>query len=149
MFLRWTVRRRRFKDGLHWDGHARLWREEAVLRAAVLVESLRVDGQPCQRTVAYLGAIDMVWVDPTAGAWKPMDPSDVAGYARNAAWERRSFWRQVRRRLAHQQALGLFTAAQRAAFEAQIAAVVPRPPRAELEATEAESAVILAAWGVE
>ncbi len=51
MFVRWQ-RRRRVR-----------WRKSSPLLTAVLVQSRRVDGNPRQRVVAYLGGIREAYVD--------------------------------------------------------------------------------------
>ncbi len=72
MFVRWQKRKRR-------DGVTRL--------NAVLCESRRVDGKPRQEHIAYLGAIDDVWLD------QPLD--DPA-----ANLKRCEFWEKAEKRLA-------------------------------------------------
>jgi hypothetical protein len=66
MFVRWQRRKRR-------DGVTRL--------NAVLCESRRVDGKPRQEHVAYLAAIDDVWLE------QPADDPD-ANLARHEFWEK-------------------------------------------------------------
>jgi hypothetical protein len=75
---------------------------------AELVESVRIDGQPCQRIVAYLGAI------------KSEDAQDLRrGYARGV------FWRSVAQRLAATQAeRGAFSAAEVERILARLGEVV-------------------------
>lgn len=84
------------------------WREGRRSQTAVLVTTERVAGQPRQRIVAYLGHF--------AEHWRPN-----AGY-------RARFWARVEQRLAP---LALDTPT-RAAVDAKLAAVVPRPTAAEL-----------------
>ncbi len=72
MFIRWQKRKRR-------DGVTRL--------NAVLCESRRVDGKPRQEHIAYLGAIDDVWLD---------QPLDDPG----ANLKRYEFWEKAEKRLA-------------------------------------------------
>jgi hypothetical protein len=72
MFIRWQKRKRR-------DGVTRL--------NAILCESRRVDGKPRQEHIAYLGAIDDVWLD---------EPLDDPG----ANLKRYEFWEKAEKRLA-------------------------------------------------
>ncbi len=72
MFIRWQKRKRR-------DGVTRL--------NAILCESRRVDGKPRQEHIAYLGAIDDVWLD---------QPLDDPG----ANLKRHEFWEKAEKRLA-------------------------------------------------
>ena len=72
MFVRWQKRKRR-------DGVTRL--------NAILCESRRVDGKPRQEHIAYLGAIDDVWLE------QPLD--DPA-----ANLKRHEFWEKAEKRLA-------------------------------------------------
>ena len=72
MFIRWQKRKRR-------DGVTRL--------NAVLCESRRVDGKPRQEHIAYLGAIDDIWLD---------QPLDDPG----ANLKRSEFWKKAEKRLA-------------------------------------------------
>ncbi len=105
MYVRWQ-RRRRVRKG-RWS----------PLLTAVLVECRRVDGQPRQQVVAYLGGIREAYIDK---------------------WERhhRAFWRGVDERLDE---LGL-DAGTRARIEASVAARVRRVTpenQAEFDAAEA------------
>ena len=72
MFVRWQKRKRR-------DGVTRL--------NAILCESRRVDGKPRQEHIAYLGAIDDVWLDEPRN-----DPQ--------ANLKRYEFWEKAEKRLA-------------------------------------------------
>jgi hypothetical protein len=103
MFVRWE-RRQRQSSQWRRDGPAE------ILHVARLVESSRVDGQPRQRTIAYLGSIrDRHLQSP---------------------WCRQAFWtRDVAPRLA---ALDL-PDGQRERIEKALAEVVARPTRAEVE----------------
>ena len=72
MFVRWQKRKRR-------DGVTRL--------NAILCASSRVNGKPRQEHIAYLGAIDDVWLDEPRN-----DPQ--------ANLKRHDFWEKVEKRLA-------------------------------------------------
>ncbi len=70
MFVRWKRKRR--KDTYHLEpfdpSNERSWRkrvpDQQWLRSAVLVESVRVEGRPRQRTIRYLGSIRESYLDP-------------------------------------------------------------------------------------
>jgi len=102
VYVRWKRRRLKKANSYNPDPH---------LLAASLVESRRVDGEPRQRTVAYLGSIGERFIE--------------------LPWERGRFWRQVGLRL---DALDL-PQAERGAIEEAVARVVARPtPDEEQEA---------------
>lgn len=94
MFLRWRQRPLR--------------RQPDSTLEAVLVQSVRVGGQPRQQTVGYLASIRVQY--------------------RTAPAHRQAFWRSVERRLA---VLDL-PQATRQTLEAQLAQQVPRPTPEEL-----------------
>ncbi len=104
MYVRWQ-RRRRVRRG-----------KSSPLLTAVLVESRRVDGDPRQRTIAYLGGIREAYVDVRE-------------------WEHRAFWRGVDERL---DALGLdpeVRARVEASVEARVRRVSPEN-QAEFDAAQ-------------
>lgn len=67
MFVRWKRKRR--KDSSHWERPdpdtraVRVYTPEFLL-SAVVVESVRIDGKPRQRTIKYLGSIRECKLDP-------------------------------------------------------------------------------------
>ena len=92
---------------VRWQSRGRVRRgKSSPLLTAVLVESRRVDGDPRQRTIAYLGGIREAYVDVRE-------------------WEHRAFWRGVDERL---DALGLdpeVRARVEASVEARVRQVTP------------------------
>ena len=104
MFLRWRQRPLR--------------RQPDSTLEAVLVQSVRVGGQPRQQTVGYLGSIRAQY--------------------RLAPAYRQAFWRSVERRLA---VLDL-PLATRQALEGQLAQQVPRPTPEELGQVAAQQAAL-------
>jgi hypothetical protein len=91
-----------------------------VTRAAQLVESRRVDGQPRQRVVAYLATIDeatMVSFDT-----------------------RRAFWDTVHDRLDQLRQAGVIDEKQQDKIDATLARTVPPPTQEEWNVYNAEQA---------
>ncbi|MGI8405298.1 MAG: hypothetical protein ACR2OE_11150 [Thermomicrobiales bacterium] len=111
MFVRWKRTPR--KDKHHWERPVP--NEQMVrvidpewLRSAVLVECIRIDGKPRQRTVKYLGSIRERRLDLD-------DPYSIS--------HRGYFWTSVDANL---DSLGLVDS-ERARIVGAIEAVVPRP----------------------
>ncbi len=100
-----------------WGSRRRVRRgKSSPLLTAVLVESRRVDGDPRQRTIAYLGGIREAYVDVRE-------------------WEHRAFWRGVDERL---DALGLdpeTRARVEASVESRVRRVTPEN-QAEFDAAQ-------------
>ncbi len=118
MYVRWQ-RRRRVRKG-----------RKSPLLTAVLVESRRVNGQPRQHVVAYLGGIREAYIDVSE-------------------WQHRAFWRRVDDRLDELE----LDPDTRARIEASVAARVRRvmpENQAEFDVAEAriklEMAAVIASW---
>ena len=110
MYVRWKRRVR-----AHKPKRVGYWIREAapphVTRAAQLVESRRVNGQPRQRVVAHLATIDeatMVSFDT-----------------------RRSFWDAIRDRLDQLRRVGVIDEIQQHEIDARLARTVPHPTQEE------------------
>ncbi len=80
----------------------------------LLVETRRLGGKPRQRTLAYLGTVE-VWENG-------LGPVAIGGGGRAYAWQVAAFWDRASRKLD-----GLEELFDRDAVEAMIAARVPRP----------------------
>jgi hypothetical protein len=114
MYIRWNVRQRAHT--------VTPWREDTVTRSAALVQSVRVEGKPRQRIVAWLGSVNEGRLLRAKG-WEDEAP-------------RRWFWRRARPRLADLVAQGVLTPEQEATFTVQLAAVVPPLTDAEERAAD-------------
>lgn len=132
MYVRWKRRRR--KDHYHYEydhlepeaTRARKVIEPQWLRAAWLVESVRVAGSPRQRTLAYLGSVRECYLAPDN---------------RYRVFHCTYFWRSATAKL---DALAL-EAGERARIEAALEAVVPRPSAEAFAQAWAESEARIAA----
>jgi hypothetical protein len=116
VFVRWHVKKRSERKPWH-----------SPLLTATLVESRRVDGQPRQRVVAYLGAIREA---------RARDPELPDLQFR--------FWTQVSARL--DRLANRLSPEQRAAIEARLAERVSRPTAEEAAAAEAKITAEIEAW---
>jgi hypothetical protein len=107
MFVRWQHRKKTrpmfFGRGRTHDGGDVRW-------TAILAESVRIDGKPRQRHIAYLGGY----------------------YENDGIGDREEFWKTV---TAHLDRLGL-SPAERKKIEADIARKIPRPTKRQLADAE-------------
>lgn len=111
MFFRWKKRKQPPTEyrGRRAQSALQLPTSESTYHSALMVESVRVDGKPKQRTVKYLGSIGELQIQ------SPL------------ASDRSLFWAQVGQHLTE---LDL-PEDQRREIEAKIEAKVPRPPEKE------------------
>lgn len=140
MYVRWKVRsyRRKYPRGgkyryatvEEYDQYAR----HTVNWMAYLVQSERHDGQPRQRTVAYLGCLN----ESRRRERNLKNPE--AGNAEADQRERYWFWGGVQRRLDTLVAEGTISPDQRATIETQVQARVLPPSAEEWAKLEAERA---------
>jgi hypothetical protein len=124
MFVRWKTQVRPYLTKA-WDREAREYRERAPARrlSALLVESVRVNGKPRQKHIAYLGSITEA--------------------ALGCPLSRQQFWHTTFDALDRLQ----LDAADRRKVEEAAMARVPKMTRAEYDADVAEaSAFFGASW---
>ncbi len=139
MFVRWKRKRR--KDSYHFEpdppGVKVTYRPRIAdpqwLRSAVLVESVRVDGRPRQRTIKYLGSIRECHLDLER---------------QSSIFHHGYFWRSADANLETLDISDL----ERARIVATLEDVVPRPdPEARVKAlaeAEAQIATLKAGLGI-
>jgi hypothetical protein len=125
MFVRWQKRKNQYSDPARMRYKPSPTRMRYIHNladthlAAILIESVRIDGKPRQRHIAYLAGINEKAIVEFVGA-------------------RVRFWREVDAVL-HRLSNRL-TAAERERIVAAVAAKVPRPTPAEAEQSERELA---------
>ena len=103
---------------------------------AILCESVRVDGKPKQRHIAFLGTIEESWLPQFFHLVGPEEAErmKVEGWYRRGLEARHWFWWRVTRKL---DALdNRIPQEERTKLEAAIASVIPRPSQGESLAVE-------------
>lgn len=136
MFVRWRRKQRKDRHTGKYEPVSRSYNRPVYapdyLRSASLVESVRVDGKPRQRTIGYLASIREWYLDPG----NPHHNSHCS-----------YFWRKADASIA---ALAL-SDEERVRIEAALEDVVPRPDldrqRADLEAAKLKMQYLAAELG--
>ncbi len=110
------------------------WQRVGGLLRAVLCENKRVDGQPRQRHIAYLGSIEKYWLP---SYFEDMSPDEAAARKAEAGdWDSKSmhnrhyFWENVVEKI------DVVPSDQREKIETALATAVPRPSPEEVELVE-------------